>query len=233
MATGPPQVNRFFVSKLAFDPASDFTPLSLVGTFPFIIVAANSSSLDSVERLVAYAKSHPGGLSWASPGRGTPPHLAGALFALMAGIKMTHVPYEGVTDYLIGDLIGGRVDVMFDTPGALLQPIRSHLVRGLAVTSAKRFPNLPELRTVAESGVPGYDISTWYGLYAPPKTPPEIVQKMNADIVVMLRDSAMRDQLELLGVVVATSRPEELAAKNSAEAAMWKALIEAANITAE
>jgi tripartite-type tricarboxylate transporter receptor subunit TctC len=220
-------------SKLGFDPMADFAPVSLVGTFPFVIITSNASQLDSVERLAAYAKSHPGALRWASPGRGTPPHLAGALFELMADIKMTHVPYDGVTDSFVGDLVSGRVNAMFDTAAALLQPIGSHQVRGLAVTSATRFPNLPELRTVAESGVPGYDISSWYGLYVPAKTPPEIVQKINTDIVVMLRNSAMKEQLGPLGIVVATSRPEALAAKNSADAAMWKALIEAAHITAE
>jgi tripartite-type tricarboxylate transporter receptor subunit TctC len=233
IAIGAPQVRRFLFPKRTFDLAADFAPVSLAGTFPFVIIASNSSQFDSIATLVAYAKSHPGALNWASPGHGTPPHLAGTLFEIVAGIKMTHVAYDGVTDYLVSDLNNGRVNIMFDSAGALLGPISSRQVRGLAVTSGTRFPVLPELRTVAESGVPGYDVSSWYGLYVPAGTPTEIVRKMNTDIVVMLRESAMREQLKPLGVVAATSRPDELAAKNAADAAMWKVLIEAAQITAE
>jgi tripartite-type tricarboxylate transporter receptor subunit TctC len=233
IATGAPEVSRFLFSKLTFDPAADFAPVCLVGTFPNIIIVSSSSRLYSLEEFIAYAKTHPGTLSWASPGTGTPPHLAGELFEHMAGITMTHVPYEGVTEYFIGDLIAGRVDAMFDSAGSLLQPVRSHQVHGLAVTSAKRFPIVPELPTVAESGLPGYDISSWYGLYVPAQTPPDIVQKLNTDIVVMLRDPAVKEQLEPLGVLVASSRPGELAAKNSADAAMWKSVIAAANISME
>jgi tripartite-type tricarboxylate transporter receptor subunit TctC len=233
LAVGAPEVSRLLFPSLTVDPAAAFAPLSMIGTFPFIIAVSNSSQIDSIESLVGYAKSHPGLLSWASPGRGTPPHLAGELFELLAGIKMTHVPYDGLTEYLIDDLVSGRVTVMFDTAGALLQPLASHQVRGLAVTSATRLPILPELHTVAESGVPGYDISSWYGLYAPAKTPPDIVQKINGDVVVMLRETTMKAQLEPLGIVVASSRPEELAAKNSAAAAMWKPLIETAKITVQ
>jgi tripartite-type tricarboxylate transporter receptor subunit TctC len=232
-ATGAPEVNRFLFSKLTFDPAVDFTPVSLIGTFPDILVVSSSSPLDSVEKFIAFAKSRPGMLSWASPGTGTPPHLAGELFKLMAGIKMTHVPYDGITEYLISDLVAGRVDAMFDTAGSLLPLVRSHQLRGLAVTSGKRFPNQPELPTVAESGVPGYDVSSWYGLYLPARTPPEVVRTINSDIVVLLRDSALKAQFAALAILVASSRPEELAARNSAAAGAWKSLIEVANIKVE
>ena len=151
----------------------------------------------------------------------------------MTGITMTHVAYEGITDNLISDLVAGRVNAMFDSAGALLEPIKSHRVRGLAVTSGRRFPNEPELPTVAESGVPGYDVSSWYGLYVPAKTPPEIVDRLNTDIVLMLRESAVKEKLASLGVLVASSRPEELAIRNSADAALWKKLIEVANIKVE
>jgi tripartite-type tricarboxylate transporter receptor subunit TctC len=233
IATGAPEINRFLYSKMNFDPVADMAPVSLVGTFPDLIIVPNSSPLYTVEKFIAYAKSRPGVLHWASPGVGTQPHLAGELFALMAGITMTHVGYEGISDNLINDLIGGRVDVMFDTAGALLEPVKTHRVRGLAVTSGRRFPNEPELSTVAESGVPGYDVSSWCALYVPAKTPPEIVEKLNTDIVFTLRESAVREKLGSLGVLVASSRPEELAARNSADAAMWKKLIEAANIKME
>lgn len=233
IAAGAPEVNRSLFSKLSFNPAADIAPVSLVGTFPDLIIVPNSSPLYTVERFVDYAKSRPGVLHWASPGVGTQPHLAGELFALMTGITMTHVAYEGLTDQLISDLVAGRVNAMFDSAGALLEPIKSHRVRGLAVTSGRRFPNEPEIPTVAESGVPGYDVSSWYALYVPAKTPPEIVDKLNTDIVLMLRESAVKEKLGSLGILVASSRPEELATRNSADAAMWKKLIEVANIKVE
>jgi tripartite-type tricarboxylate transporter receptor subunit TctC len=230
LAADAPEVNRFLFSKLTFDPAADIAPVSLVGTFPDLIVVPNTSPLYTVEKFIAHAKSRPGVLRWASPGVGTQPHLAGELFKLMTGIAMTHITYEGITDRLIDDLVAGRVDAMFDGASALLQPIRSHQVRGLAVTSGRRFPNAPELPTVAESGVPGYDVSSWYALYVSAKTPPEIVEKLNTDIVLMLRESAVKEKLGSLGVLVASSRPEELATRNSTDAAMWEKLIEVANI---
>jgi tripartite-type tricarboxylate transporter receptor subunit TctC len=122
---------------------------------------------------------------------------------------------------------------MFDSAGALLEPVRTHRVHCLAVTSGRRFPNEPEIPTVAESGVPGYDVSSWYALYVSAKTPPEIVEKLNTDIVFMLRESAVKEKLGSLGILVASSRPEELAARNAADAAVWKKLIEVANIKAE
>jgi tripartite-type tricarboxylate transporter receptor subunit TctC len=233
IAAGAPEVNRFLYSKLNFDPTADIAPVSLVGSFPDLIIVPNSSPLYTVEKFIAYAKSRPGVLHWASPGVGTQPHLAGELFKLMTGITMTHVAYEGITDKLIDDLVAGRVDAMFDCAGALLEPVRSHRVHGLAVTSGRRFPNEPELPTVAESGVPGYDVSSWYALYVPAKTPPEVVEKLNTDIVFMLRESAVREKLSSLGVLVASSRSEELATRNSTDAAMWKKLIEVANIKME
>jgi tripartite-type tricarboxylate transporter receptor subunit TctC len=232
IAAGAPQVNRFLFSKPTFDPA-DIAPVSLVGTFPDLIIVPNSSPLYTVEKFIAHAKWRPGELRWASPGVGTQPHLAGELFKVMTGISMTHIAYEGITEHLIGDLIAGRVDAMFDSAGALLEPIKSHQVRGLAVTSGRRFPYEPELPTVAESGVPGYDVSSWYALYVPAKTPPEIVDKLNTDIILMLRESAVKERLGSLGVLAASSRPEQLAAKNSADAETWKMLIEVANIKME
>jgi tripartite-type tricarboxylate transporter receptor subunit TctC len=233
LAPGSPEVNRFLFSSLTFDPAVDFAPVSLVGTFPDIIVVPNSSPFKTLEEFIAYAKANPGKISWASPGVGTVPHLAGELFKRMAGIEMTHVPYRGVTEGLMSDLIGGRLDLMFNTTGSLLQPVRSKLVRGLAVTTAKRFPNEPELPTVAESGVPGYDVSSWYGLYVPAKTPLDLVKKMNADVVAMLNEPAIKEKYEPLGVLVASSSPAELAAKNSADVALWGPIIKAENIKVE
>jgi tripartite-type tricarboxylate transporter receptor subunit TctC len=230
LAPGSPLVQSLLFSKLTFDPAADFAPVSLVGTYPDIIVVPNSSPFETLQQFIAYAKGHPGKMSWASPGVGTVPHLAGELFKHMAGIEMTHVPYRGVTEGLMSDFIAGRLDLMFNTTGSLLQPVRSKQVRGLAVTSAQRFADEPELPTVAESGLPGYDVSSWYGLYVPAKTPPHIVKKINADAVAMLSEPAIKQKFKPLGVEAHGSTPAELAAKNQADAALWGPIIKADNI---
>ena len=233
LAPGSPQVQALLFSTLTFDPAVDFAPVSLVGTYPDIIVVPNSSPFQNLQEFIVHAKANPGKMSWASPGVGTVPHLAGELFKHMAGIEMTHVPYRGVTQGLMSDFIAGRLDLMFNTTGSLLQPVRSKQVRGLAVTTAQRFPSEPELPTVAEQGVAGYDVSSWYGIYLPAKTPPDIIKKMNADMVAMLSEPAIKQKYEPLGVLAQGSTPAELAAKNQADAALWGPIIKEANIKVE
>ena len=233
LAPGSPQVQALLFSTLTFDPAVDFAPVSLVGTYPDIIVVPNSSPFQNLQEFIVHAKANPGKMSWASPGVGTVPHLAGELFKHMAGIEMTHVPYRGVTQGLMSDFIAGRLDLMFNTTGSLLQPVRSKQVRGLAVTTAQRFPSEPELPTVAEQGVAGYDVSSWYGIYLPAKTPPDIIKKMNADMIAMLSEPAIKQKFEPLGVLAQGSTPAELVAKNQADAALWGPIIKEANIKVE
>jgi tripartite-type tricarboxylate transporter receptor subunit TctC len=233
VAPGSPEVNRFLFSTLTFDPVVDLAPVSLIGTYPNIIAVANNSPFNKLEDFIAYAKANPGKVSWASPGVGTVPHLSGELFKHMTGIEMTHVPYRGTTDGLMTDLMTGRVDLTFNTTGSLLQPVKSKQLRGLAVTTAKRFPGAPELPTVVESGVPGYDISSWYALYAPAKTPADIVQKINADMVAILADPAIKQKFEPLGVVAQSSTPAELTAKNAGDAKLWGPIIEEEHIKVE
>ena len=233
LAPGSPLVQPLLFSTLTFDPTVDFAPVSLVGTYPDIIVVPNSSPFQSLQEFIVHAKANPGKMSWASPGVGTVPHLAGELFKHMAGIEMTHVPYRGVTQGLMSDFIAGRLDLMFNTTGSLLQPVRSKQVRGLAVTTAQRFPSEPELPTVVEQGVAGYDVSSWYGIYLPAKTPPDIIKKMNADVVAMLSEPAIKQKFEPLGVLAQGSTPAELAAKNQADAALWGPIIKEANIKVE
>jgi tripartite-type tricarboxylate transporter receptor subunit TctC len=221
LAPGSPQVQALLFSHLTFDPTTDFAPVS------------NSSPFHTLQQFIAYAKANPGKISWASPGVGTVPHLAGELFKHMAGIEMTHVPYRGVTEGLLSDLVAGRLDLMFNTTGSLLQPVRSKQVRGLAVTSAQRFADEPELPTVAESGLPGYDVTSWYGVYAPAKTSPDIVKKINIDMVALLARPEVKQKFKPLGVEAHGSTPAELAAKNQGDAALWGPIIKAANIRAE
>jgi tripartite-type tricarboxylate transporter receptor subunit TctC len=233
VAPGSPEVNRFLFSTLTFDPVADLSPVSLIGTYPNIIAVANNSQFNKLEDFIAYAKANPGKVSWASPGVGTVPHLSGELFKHMTGLEMTHVPYRGMTDGLMTDLMTGRVDLMFNTTGSLLQPVKSKQLRGLAVTTAARFPGAPELPTVAESGVPGYDVSSWYALYAPAKTPPDVIKKINADMVTILADPAIKQKFEPLGVLAQSSTPEALIARNATDAKLWGPIIEEAHIKVE
>src|SRR5262245_31430771 len=204
-------VNRSLYRSLSYDPIADFTAVSLVSRFSLFMFVPNSLPTRSVMEFVAYAKAHPGKLTLASPGTGSTPHLAGELLKQMAGFEMTHVPYRGASPAL-NDLIPGRVDCYFGS-GALLENMRSGQLRGLAVTGAKRDPVAPELPTMAEAGVPGYEVSSWHGLFVPARTPPEIVRKMSVDTIAALADPVVKSKLEQAGYMVVGSSPDEL--KNS------------------
>ena len=226
----PLAVNRFIYPPLGYDSITDFAAVSLLCTYPNVMAVPNSSPAKSVREFIAHARANAGKITFASSGIGTSPHLAGELFKRMAGIEMTHVPYRGVA-LAMNDLIPGRVDVMFNTIAGLLPQVRSGQVRGLAVSTAERFPTAPDLPTVAESGVPGFDVSSWYALFVPAKTPPDVVRKINADTVAALADGGVRARLEPLGVLVASSTPQELAALLKSEMDKWGPVIKAAGIT--
>ena len=222
-----------FLFSLGFDPVADLAPLSVVGRFPNMMVVPNSSPWKSLDEFIAYAKANPGKINWASPGVGTSPHLAGELFKRVAGIEMTHVPYRGVAAGAMSDLLAGRLDAMFNTTGSLLQAVRASQVRGLGVTSGERFATAPEIPTFAEGGVPGYDVESFYGLWAPARTPREIVRRMNADIVKMFDEPAVKARFAVIGVLASGSTPEELAAKAHADTELWAPIIKAVNIRGE
>ena len=226
----PLAVNRFIYPPLGYDSITDFAAVSLLCTYPNVMAVPNSSPAKSVREFIAHARANAGKITFASSGIGTSPHVAGELFKRMAGIEMTHVPYRGVA-LAMNDLIPGRVDVMFNTIAGLLPQVRSGQVRGLAVSTAERFPTAPDLPTVAESGVPGFDVSSWYALFVPAKTPPDVVRKINADTVAALADGGVRARLEPLGVLVASSTPQELAALLKSEMDKWGPVIKAAGIT--
>jgi tripartite-type tricarboxylate transporter receptor subunit TctC len=179
LATGAPAIYTFLLSSLGYDPAADLAPVSLVGAYPNLMVVSNASPVKSVQEYIATAKADPGKVTFATPGVGTSGHLAGELFKRRAGIEITHVPYRGVAAGGMNDVIAGRVDCMFNTKGSLLQAVRGGQVRGLAVTTAKRFAAAPELPTIAESGVPGFDVFSWFGFFVPAKTPPDVIAKIN------------------------------------------------------
>jgi len=226
----PLAVNQFLFPSLPYDPVADLAPVSLLCDYPNIMAVPNNSPAHSVNEFIAHAKANRGKISFASSGHGTSVHLSGELFKRMAGIEMLHVPYRGAGP-AFNDLIPGRVDVMFNNTGAVLPLIQGGKLRGLAVTSAKRWPGVPHLPTIAEAGVPGFDVTSWYGFFAPAKTPPEIIRKLHADTVTALNDPPTRQKLETLGVGVIGSTPAELAAYLKAEMTKWGPVIKEAGIT--
>jgi tripartite-type tricarboxylate transporter receptor subunit TctC len=228
----PHAINKFIYGTLPYDPVTDFAPITLLCTFPNIMAVPNSSPAKSVKEFIEHAKAQKGRLNFGSSGIGTSPHLSGELFKRMAGIEMTHVPYRGAGPAL-NDLIPGRLDMMFNTAGAMITQVRTGQIRGLAVTTPQRVPNVPELPTVAESGVPGYDVSPWYALFAPVKTPPDIVRKMNADVVIALKEPAVAKKMEDLGVIPVGSTPEHMAGFLKSEMDKWGPVIKSAGITAQ
>jgi tripartite-type tricarboxylate transporter receptor subunit TctC len=222
-ATPSLAVNRSLYRLLSYDPIADFAAVSLVSRFSLFMFVPNSLPTRSVMEFVAYAKAHPGKLALASPGTGSTPHLAGELLKQMAGIEMTHVPYRGASPAL-NDLIPGRVDCYFGS-GALLENMRSGQLRGLAVTGAKRDPVAPELPTMSEAGIPGYEVSSWHGLFVPAKTPAKIVRKISVDTIAALADPAVKSKLEQAGYMVVGSSSDELQTLLKSEIDKWSAVI--------
>jgi tripartite-type tricarboxylate transporter receptor subunit TctC len=229
IATFGHAANKFLYPSINYDPVADFAPVSLVGLYPNIMVVPNSSPAHTVKDFIAYAKANFGKLSYASAGYGSSLHLAGELFQRMAGIEMKHVPYRGAAPAFT-DLIPGRIDVMFNLVPSGLPLARAGKVRALGVATEQRIAAAPELPTIAESGLPGFEVSSWSGLFVPARTPTDIVRKISADTVAALTDPAIKDKLDKLGVVVVGSTPEVLAKFLKSEMDKWGPVIKDAGI---
>jgi len=224
-------LNRYLFARLPYDPVTDFAPVTLVCTLPNFMIIPNTSPVKSVTEFIEFAKANRGAVTFASPGTGTTQHLSGELLKRMAHIDLTHVPYRGPAPVLT-DLIPGRVNAAFLSSGASVEIIKSGQARGLAVTSGKRFPLAPDLPSISES-VPGYDVSTWFALFAPSKTPHEIVNKVSSDTAVALADPTVRRKLEQLSIVVESSTPEDLSELLKNEMEKWGRIINEAGIRVE
>jgi len=222
-------VNASLYRSLSYDPIADFAPVSLVTRLAHFVFVPNSSPFHSIKELIDYAKSHPGKLTMASPGTGSAPFLAEMLFLQMADIKMTHVPYRGAS-LAFTDLIPGRVDCLF-SGGASLSYSRSGQVRVLATSGPKRDVAAPDVPTIAEAGVPGYDVTGWQALFVPAKTPPEVVRKISADTNTALANPAIRDKLAETGYAAGGSSPEELGTLLKSEIVRWSVLVKSVGIT--
>jgi tripartite-type tricarboxylate transporter receptor subunit TctC len=224
-------INKFLFARLNYDPVADFAPVSLVCTYPNIMVVPVSSPARTVQEFIDHAKANPGRITFASSSLGTSVHLAGELFKRMAHIEMTHIPYRGAGP-AYNDLIPGRIDVMFATASSALPLMQNGQIRGLAVTAVNRQEWAPELPTVAESGLPGFEVSSWYGLFAPAKTPPEIVGKISADAAHLAHEPDFVQRLADIATTAVGSTPEELRRHLKSEMDKWGPVIMDAQIHA-
>jgi tripartite-type tricarboxylate transporter receptor subunit TctC len=222
-------VNKYLYPSINYDPVADFAPVTLICHFPNLLVAPNSSPLRSVGDLLTQAKASPGKLSYATPGHGSSPHMAGELFKYMAGVDLVHVPYRGAAPAFT-DVIAGRLDVMFAVMASGLPLVQSGQLRALGVTTAARVPAAPDVPTIAEAGLHGYDTASWFAFFVPAKTPPEIVKKIQTDTVAVMAEPAIKSKLDQLGVVIAGSTPEELGVFLKSEMDKWAPVIRAAGI---
>ena len=229
---GTMAVQPNLTAKLPYQPLRDFAPVSLLSASPYVFALSNTVSARSVKELVALAKASPGKFAYASGGVGTGNHLSAELFRITAGIDLVHVPYKG-SSLAITDVISGQVQIWFLNLLPATPYVKANRIRALAVTSAKRALSAPDIPTVAESGYPSYETTSWHGILVPVKTPAAIVTRLNAELVKIARQQELRDLLGAQGSEVIGSTPEEFTAKIKAESAKWANVIKTANIRAE
>jgi tripartite-type tricarboxylate transporter receptor subunit TctC len=225
-------INVYLYASLPFDPVRDFMPISVINGAPLILLVHPTVKASSVRELVALAKARPGELNYASGGVGSTPHLAGELFRSLTGIEVVHVPYKSGPP-AVADLIGGQVAFMFENLPATLPFAHAGKLRALAVTSARRSSLAPELPTMTEAGVPGYELIGWNGLMTVRGTPPAIVARLNAEVVEALRSPEVARQLAAMGAEPVGNSPAEFADFLHAEMTRWGAIIKAAGIRAD
>ena len=224
--------NPALYAKLPYDPVRDFAPVSLLVTIPNLLAVHPSVPAHSVRELIDLAKAKPGVLNVGSPGISTSAHLIIALFRSLTGAEMTHVPFKGTVNAMQG-LIGGDVQVAFDTVTAIMPQARVGKVRVLAITSKDRSAIAPDVATLAESGVPGFDVATWFAFFVPAGTPKATIDRINADTVRILKSRDMADRLQGLGMNVMAGSPEQLAMHVDSEIARWSKVVREANIKVE
>jgi len=219
-------INPTLYAKIPYDPVRDFAPITQVASTPNVLVVNPSLPVSSVAELITYAKANPGKLNFGSGSTGSAGHLAGELFNSLAGVQMTHIPYKGAAPAM-QDLIGGQIHLMFDNLASSLTQVRAGRVKALAVTTAKRSSLAPELPTIAESGLAGFDISTWFGIFAPAGTPREAVARLHAEFTRALAAPDVREKMLNLGAEPVGNTPAEFATFIRAEAEKYARVIKA------
>lgn len=221
-------INQFTHRKLSYDPAVDLAPVALVATAPFFVMTGPSLPVSDLNELLAYAKAHPGKLSYGTPGIGSVPHLSVVRFAEQAGLDLVHVPYNGQSQFMT-DLMGGHIDLVFSSAG--FPYIQSGKVKGIAVTSPQRVPGAPTIPTVAEAGVKGFSAEVWWGIAAPRGTPPAIVDKLNQAINEVIGESAFKQRFAEAGYRFETGTAAQFASRIQGEIPVWKNVVARANLT--
>ncbi len=230
-AAGALAINQSLMGKLPYDPLKDLAAVSKLADIPIVLAAANSTPAASVGDLIAAAKAKPGVLSFASAGNGTAMHLSGELFKLMTGVDMAHIPYKG-SGPATTDLVAGQVPVGFVDLSSALPQIRAGRIKGLGVASGKRTLTAPDIPTIAESGVPGYDAVGWFGVVAPARTPGDVIARLNAEIVRIMALPEVRERALAVGAEPSTSTPEAFAAFIAAEIPKWERVVRASGARA-
>jgi tripartite-type tricarboxylate transporter receptor subunit TctC len=230
---GPMAINPSLqAGKLGFDPVKDLTPITMVSRYPNILAVHPSVPAKNLQELLAYARANPGKLRYGTPGAGTTPHLSAVMMSTLTGVQLLEVAYKSSAQ-MTTDAMAGHIDMIFLNPGALLPHVKSGALRGIAVTSTTRQPYAPELPTMIESGVPGYEVSSWFGLFAPAGTPAEVVGKINADLLKVLAMPEIRQQYQARGDEAFFGTPEQAGSYLRAEIDKWGGLIRDAKIKIE
>ena len=229
VTAGTHGINPGLYRKLGFDAVKDFAPVSLVAMVPNVFVVNNAVPTKDLKEFIAYAKANQGKLNYGSPGNGSTAHLSMELFKSMTGIQMVHVPYKGSAGVL-ADLIGGQIVVTMDNMPPYVPQVKAGKIRALAVSPARRSPALPDVPTVAEAGVPGYDSGAWFGLVAPANTPKDLVDKLSRETARILKLPDVSARLADLGAESVGSTPEQFSAHIKAEIAKWAKVIRDANV---
>jgi tripartite-type tricarboxylate transporter receptor subunit TctC len=218
--------------KTSFDVTRDFAPITLAGVTPNLLVANTGMPFNDVKGLIAHAKANPGSLNYASAGNGSSNHLSFELFKMMTGTQITHVPYKGSAP-AVTDLIAGQVHVMFDNTPNVLPHVKGGKLKAIAVSSKSRSSQAPEIPTVDEGGVPGYDVGVWFGVLTVAGTPREIVQRLNTEMVKVLTSAEVKERFGRLGVDVVAGTPEQFSQFLKSEVARWAKVVQDANIKAD
>ena len=230
--TGPLVINQYVFPNLRYDPFRDFAPISLLVSIDNVLVIDPKLPAANLKEFIAYAKENPGKIGYGTPGTGSQNHLAGEMFALDAGVRIFHVPYKGTPDALTA-IMGGQIGMMLGQISAVTALVDAGRLRAIGIASKARSPLLPNVPTVAESGLPGYEFVTWMGMFAPLNTPKEIIARVNAELARALAAPDLRERLAAQGVEIKTSTPEELAALTKSRLAQMAKIINDAGIHIE
>ncbi len=229
---GTHAINQALYKKLPFDPVKDFAPMTRVANVPNLLVANPNQPFRSVQELITYAKANPGKINFGSSGSGSSIHLSGELFKTMAKVDMVHVPYKGSAP-AVTDLLGNQIAIMFDNMPSAINHVRAGKLRPLAVTTAKRSPELPDVPTVAEAGVPGYEATSWFGMFAVAGTPKPVLDKLNASLTKVLAEPAVRAKIKEQGGEVVSETPEQFASFIKSEAVKWGKVVKDSGASAD